>query len=396
LNFFPLSSEAIEFIRSHENADINALLLKHKTICNLPASFVVDQIQARKKAKTKLPSLYNDEQIVFPPSLNLEQSSSEETANFKSTFISTLPIKKDRAADLTGGFGIDTIALSKVFKEVHYVEPNKELLEIVRFNLQQLSIDQVKFHNTTAEEFIAENRTGFDLIYIDPSRRAADKKVVSFKDCSPDITALQTQIFGKAEWLFVKAAPMLDIKQGLRDLAGVSKVTVLSVKNDCKEILFLCHKGSDNTPAILAVNLDSDQEDFSFTFQEEESTESTFSVCKKYLYEPNASILKAGAFKAIGSRYGLDKLHVSTHLYTSDQQIKKFPGRVFEVLNEIKPEKKLVTQVFPIGKANIMTRNYPLSPDEIKKRLGLQDGGDFYLIAFTDTKRKMVIAKRVC
>jgi hypothetical protein len=395
LTVSPLSTEAIQFIRENENADTSVLLLKSKSICGLPASFIVDQIFGRKKAKAKLPSLYHNELIIFPPSLNLEQSSSELTAKFKLQLLAALLAKTDSAVDLTGGFGVDTISLRNLFKEFHYVEPQNDLLQIVQFNCQQLHIDNVKFNHTTAEKFIAETKSSFDAIYIDPSRRLADKKVVSFKECSPDITGLQNVLFQKSELLLIKAAPMLDIKQGLRDLSYVFKVIVLSVKNDCKEILFICKKGVDATPMLTAVNLDSNQSEFSFTFPEEESTASDFSACKKYLFEPNSSILKAGAFKAIGKRFGLPKLHIHTHLYTSDNLIHDFPGRVFEIINEIKLDKKQVRDAFPEGKANVVTRNYPLSPDELKKKLGLQDGGELYLIGLTDIKKKVLVTRRI-
>jgi hypothetical protein len=395
LTVSPLSTEAIQFIRENENADTNVLLLRSKSICGFPASFIVDQIIGRKKAKAKLPSLYGNERIIFPPSLNLEQSSSELTAKFKLRLLAGLLAKTDSAVDLTGGFGIDTIALRDLFKEFHYVEPQNDLLQIVQFNCRQLDIENVKFNHTTAEKFIAETKSSFDAIYVDPSRRLADKKVVSFKECSPDITELQDVLFQKSELLLIKAAPMLDIKQGLRDLSYVFKVIVLSVKNDCREILFICKKGFDETPVVTAVNLDSNQSDFSFTFPEEESTTSDFSACKKYLFEPNSSILKAGAFKTSGKRFSLPKLHIHTHLYTSDNLIHDFPGRVFEIMNEIKADKKQVGDVFPEGKANVMTRNYPLSPDELKKKLALQDGGELYLIGLTDIKKKLVVARRV-
>jgi hypothetical protein len=395
LAVFPLTADAILFIRENENADTNALLLKSKSISGYPASFIVDQIHARKKAKTKLPSLYHNEHIVFPPSLNLEQSSSEQTASFKSKLVAGLLKKVDSAVDLTGGFAIDTIALGKTFKEFHYVEPQKELLEIVRFNCLQLGLDNITFHHTTAEQFLTEHKENFDLIYLDPSRRLAEKKVVSFNECSPDILQLQNLLFQKCDFLLIKAAPMLDIKQGLRDLSHVIKVIVLSVKNDCKEILFVSNKGFDTTPAITAVNLDSNHDAFTFTFAEEESTVSEFSECKKYLFEPNASVLKAGAFRTVGKRFSLTKLHLHTHLYTSNTVVANFPGRIFEIVTEIKADKKQIADAFPDRKANIMTRNYPLSPDEIKKKLALQDGGEFYLIGFTDTKKKLVVARRV-
>jgi 16S rRNA G966 N2-methylase RsmD len=394
LNFPDLNDDAIKFIRENEKADVNALLLKHKSICNLPASFIADQILARRKAKSKLPGLYRDERIIFPPLLNLEQTSSEETANYKAEIISKELGQKKNGVDLTGGFGIDTLFISRMFEQFHFVEVNAPLLDLVKRNHKHLGLNSIIYHNSPAEDFLKDHREEFDLIYIDPSRRVNDKKVYTFKDSSPDVTSLRDDLLRKTNLLVIKAAPLLDIKLSLKELIHVSKVIILSVKNECKELLFLCQKEFNGEPEIVAVNLGSNQPDFIFRYSAEVQINTNVANAQAYLYEPNASIMKAGAFKTVGEQFQLYKLHPNTHLYTSDKIIEGFPGRIFEVQKDIKPTNELARE-FPDKKVNVMTRNYPLSPDEIKKKYKLDDGGDNYLIAFTGKEKRMVSAKRV-
>lgn len=390
-----LNDDAIKFIRENERTDVSALLLKHRLICDLPATFIADQILARRKAKSKLPGLYSNERIIFPPLLNLEQTSSEETANYKAEIISKELNEKKSGADLTGGFGVDALFISRLFEKYHFVEVNASLLDVVKRNYQRLAINNVSYHNSSAEDFLNGQPENFDLIYIDPSRRVNDKKVYTFQDSSPDVVSLRDEILRKTNLLVIKAAPLLDIKLSLKELVHVSKVIVLSVKNECKELLFFCRKGFNGEPEIIAVNLGSKQPDFTFRYSEETLLNTDAVDASTFLYEPNASIMKAGAFKSVAERFGLDKLHPNTHLYTSDKIIEGFPGRVFEIQNEPGADRNFFAGEFPDKKANVMTRNYPLSPDEIKKKYRLVDGGEIYLIAFTDSNKRMVSAKRV-
>jgi hypothetical protein len=396
-----LNSEVIKFILKHENDDVNELLLKFKSIEGIPASLIADQINGRKKSKEKLPSLYSNTQIIYPPAVNLEQSSSEHAARFKLAFVRSLFGNEvpTQGADLTGGFGIDACFLSTAFNQYHFVEPNTTLISIARHNHQVLSAKNIAYENTTAEDFLQRADGKLDFIYIDPSRRDRNKKkVFSLGDCEPDLVRLQHEIFKKADYALVKTSPLLDLQSGIHDLDFVKKVIVLSLNNECKELLFFCEKNFKQEPIILAINLSEKrvQEYFEFSFSEEKQTESTFSQPMKFLYEPNASILKAGAFKLIASKFGLTKLHVNTHLYTSDNLVSDFPGRIFSISALVKPDAKSLKVFFPDGKANVTTRNYPLSAPELKKKTGLQDGGEKYLIGFTDIKQKsVVVAERI-
>lgn len=388
------SKEVQAYLRDHEHTDEKKLVLQHKTVLGLPASVIANQLKARKKAKDKIPLYFRTEGIVYPPLLNLEQCSSEATAQFKATIIcNATGNHAATSADLTGGLGIDTYYFSKCCRAVHYIEPNTELLTIAKHNHERLGVTSIIYHPTTAEVFLKNGYTPFDFIYIDPSRRSStNKKVFRLKDCEPDVIRLQELIFRLTSLLMIKTSPLLDIQQGLSELSGVTDVYVLSVSNECKEMLFLCRANSKKQPIIHAVSLtDTQQNTFSFTREEEMATESHFSEPLTYLYEPNASVLKAGAFSAIGNRYALSKLHPNTHLYTSLEFVSDFPGRIFFITEKVKPDKKTIRPFFPEGKGNVITRNYPLMAEELKKKVELKDGGDKYLIAFSTLRGKQTI-----
>lgn len=386
-----LRSEVQEFIHSHEQDDEKELVLKNKTILGLPSSIIAEQIIARRKAKTKLPLYYSSRNIVYPPGLNLEQSSSEKTGRFKAEILSFLPLHR-AMADVTGGFGIDTFFFSKVFQEVHHVEPNASLQQIASHNHAQLNASNIVYHHKTAEDFTHAFRGKLDCIFMDPSRRSEGQKVFRLSDCTPNITDMLPELFGLAEYLLIKTSPLLDIQQGIEDLQGVEKVWVVAVENECKEILFLCHKGTSGEPVIAAVNLTDTPDVFTFIKSDEKKAAVIFSEPLAYLYEPNAAIIKAGAYKLIGQQFSLLKLHSSTHLYTSSNLVENFPGRVFKTIQHVKPNPKALLEIFSEGKANIITRNYPLRVEELKKKTKLKDGGDLYLIGFTGPKEKYLMA----
>ncbi|HZB13928.1 MAG TPA: hypothetical protein VE467_12910 [Chryseolinea sp.] len=397
-----LSPEVQSFIKEHYQDDLNDLRLKYKTIFDMPANVVVDQISGRKKAKEKLPSWYAHKDIIYPPSLNLEQSSSERTAEYKMRIVKDLDgIAKghSRLLDLTGGFGIDSFFLGKTCKELHFVEPNADLLQIASHNHHVLGSTDCKYYNATAEEFLnsSSHPRTFNLVYIDPSRRSrGGQKVFSLSQCDPDIIHLQNRIYQVTNRMLVKTSPLLDIKQGLKELLYVTKVYVVSVVNECKELLFLCDNETKGEPIIEAINLDDKEYSFSFSFSGEAMGEVAYSDPMVYLYEPNASILKSGAFKTIAGRFNIYKLHPNTHLYTSDYLIDDFPGKVFKVESFVKSNPKELAYHFEGFMANIITRNYPLSVSELRKKTRLKEGGNKFLIGCSGvTKKFLVVTSRI-
>lgn len=232
------------------------------------------------------------------------------------------------------------LIFSTYFKSVDYVESNKELLEAVQHNFKLLNA-KIKFHNTTSEAFLKSNKTHFDIAYIDPDRRDESKRIFNLSDCFPNVIELLPTILSAADKLLIKTSPFLDIKQTLEALKTVSKCFIVAVKNDCKEVLYLVEKEKSKPTEIITYNLDKNENVFKFTYEEEQQVNSSFSQPKKYLYEPNAAIMKAGAFKTIGNHFSLDKLAQHTHLYTSDELINDFPGRTFEINNIADYRKKI-------------------------------------------------------
>jgi len=385
-----------DFIIENEGLDEKTLLLKQNTTLGIPTPIIADQLAGRRKAKYKLPSFYKTKGIVYPLSLNLEQTSSELTAHFKKEVTQSNSFRKSKyGVDLSGGFGVDSYVLGSSCDHFDYVEPNAALLEIARHNHKVLRVDTIDYHETTAENFLKSTAAFFDFIFIDPSRRNKSQKVFKLADGEPNVIDLLSLIFAKTDFLLIKASPLLDIQQGLRELINVAKVFVVAVDNECKELLFLCKKGSMAEPEIHCINLssavDRRSESYSFVFSNETKATSSFSAPLAYLYEPNASILKSGAFKSIGQHFNLCKLQVNTHLYTSDNLILDFPGRIFKVLS-INPKVDQLKIIFKGDQVNVITRNYSLTPDELKKKLKLKDGGENFLIGFSGSKRKYLVA----
>jgi hypothetical protein len=393
-----LTPEVRAFIDEHENDDIGRLLLKYRSIDGVPFHLIADQIRGRQKAKVKLPFLYQQAGTIYPPVLNVEQSSSEQTASFKLDFIKKiLNGHASSGADLTGGMGVDTYFLSRIFAEFHCVEPDGQLLEITKNNLKRLATNII-FHQTKAEQFLSSTPTTFDLIYSDPSRRTAqNKKVVRLQDCEPNVVILQDEIYRHAPRLLIKISPLLDIQHGMAELRFVKTVIVLAIANECKELLFFCERDFQGEVRIEGINVTgAGREQFSFTLSEERETVSDFKDPQVFLYEPNAAIRKAGAFKLVGRRFNLAKVHKNTHLFTSHELVAEFPGRIFRILASVKPSPKEVEKFFPDKKANVISRNYPLTAEQLKKKTHLQDGGELFLIGFTSLKAKsLVVASRL-
>jgi 16S rRNA G966 N2-methylase RsmD len=387
------SDHVQNFIHSLENEEPETIVLKNRTIADLSSTFIADQVNGRKKAREKLPLYFNTPFIVYPPKLNVEQSSSEATARYKIDQIVSGITSFRNCADITGGFGVDSYFLSTRFESLAYVEPNESLVEITANNHKQLGAKNIQHINSTAEQFLASTPGPFDLIYIDPSRRViGNQKVFSFAQSEPNVIELLSTIFEKTNMLVVKASPLLDIQLASRELRSVKRVAIIAINNDCKELLFFVEKDFVGEPLIHTVNIRSaSNQVFDFSLSREQSAPVSYSDVLQYLYEPNAAIMKGGAFKSIANNFGLSKLQPNTHLYTSDKMISGFPGKIFRVIANVKPEPAELKKYFPEGKANIITRNYPLHVDDLRKKTKLTDGGERYLIAFSGTNKKLVV-----
>lgn len=386
-----LQPEIQRFIDDHLNDQPANLMLKASQFSDWPMKTIVEQITAKRKAKSKLPEWFSTENIIYPSVLSMEQCSSQKAAEYKASLVSG-----ESMVDLTGGFGVDTYYLSKGFNETVHVEMNDWLSSIVSHNYSVLR-SNIKTINISAEDFLAAMEP-VDLIYIDPARRDnSDRKVVFLEDYSPNVLELMPKLIAKSKQILIKVSPMLDIKKAVADLGHVEEVHVLALNNEVKELLFLIRDKNSIMPLIKTLNLNNEaSEIFTFNFLEEDSASTDYSEVLTFLYEPNASIMKAGAFKTIAKRFPLKKLHANTHLYTSDLPIADFPGRTFKVLSEISLNKKKLKKQFDEDQANITTRNFPMSVKEIRSKTGLKEGGIAYIFATTDvSSKKLLLCEKV-
>jgi len=380
-----------DFIFKNEFADERQLVLQHKTLFDLPTKLIAEQIAGRRKAKKKLPLWYNTRGIVYPPTINLEQSSSHATALFKAALVKA-ETGQENLIDLTGGLGVDSFFFSKQFDSVTYVEPNAELLKLVQHNHAQLGARNIIHIEATAEEVVSQIKEA-TVFFIDPARRDTNaKKIFKLSDCTPDITQLQAQLLTLGEFVLLKASPLLDIQQGLRELPHTKTVIALSVENEMKELLFLVQRDFTGTPEITAIDLDSKGEiksKFAFTQAQEATAQPVYSEPLHYLYEPGAAILKAGAFKLVGQHFSLHKLAPHTHLYTADVRLENFPGRAFRI-EQLNPTEKQLKALLPESRAHVAERNYPLTAPHLMKKLKLQEGGDKFVWGFSSDRKKYV------
>ena len=365
------------FIREHLEDDPAELMLKRSSYEGVSMKDIVVQVESRQRAKKKLPGWFSNEQILFPPKQNLEQASSEQTARFKSCFV-----KGGRLVDLTGGTGVDTWYLSQNCASAVYVEPNAELCEIAVHNFEVLG-SGIEVSHTKAEEFLISDTEKAEWIFVDPSRRDDRKnRVYALEDCEPNVIELKPQLLDKAENVLVKASPMLDIKQALKKFTECFRVQIVAVDNEVKELLFYLKTGFEGGAEIEAWNLSERtyEQCLNFTYINEQEAIATIAKPKTYLYEPNPSIMKSGAYNLVSAKFSVSKLQSNTHLYTSDNLVEDFPGRILRIKEVFKPSRKEIQKRIPEGRINVVVRNYPAGANEVKTKFRLRDGGEQFLV----------------
>ena len=389
------------FIRQNRFQDVRKLALsaKNKEFAGIDLPEAMIQIAGRQSVEKKLPSWYENDELIYPRHLSLEQCSSELTARYKASVVSSL-VSRRKLVDLTGGFGVDCAFLSEKFESAVYVEQQKELCNIAEQNFNSLKLNHIQVVNDDAVNFL-NGMSQVDCIYLDPARRDhSGKKIVAISDCEPDLGLIKRGLLEKSDSVLVKLSPMLDISLALRTLPETSEIHIVSVDNECKELLFLLKKDAVDSPNLICVDLKKDGtiSSFSFKQQEEKNAQIHYSSdIKKYLFEPNTSILKAGAYKTLSLKFSLDKLQVDSHLYTSDICVPDFPGRVFEIETVTSFNKnELKSAMQDISQANISIRNFPMTTDDLKKKLKLRDGGSLYLFATTlsDGKKVLLLCRK--
>ena len=416
-----------DFIRQHQDDDVRQLAFLGSKYPEVDMPFALDQIRGRKMARIKLPRWASLEGIIYPPHISMEQCSSESTALYKAELAARLlglpasssgtEMKAENEiefVDLTGGFGVDfSYIAARLGVKSMYVERQAHLCEAAKENFGRLGLKNAivkngdgievlhSFHPKKKDAASADDslgitydqprsllktNLGLKIIFIDPARRDdAGNKVVSLKDCTPDVTVLQEEMLSKADYVIIKLSPMLDWHRAISELSHVREVHIISVNNECKELLLVLSAQNMGNLRIYCVN-----DAQSFVCEESDMEASSVKIAPstleemQYLYEPNASLMKAGCFGVLSGRYDARMLSKNSHLFVSREPIAAFPGRSFRIIAVSSFNKKeLKRHLSGITKANIATRNFPLSVAELRKRLKLKDGGETYIFATT-------------
>lgn len=386
MNKLLLNTEIQYFINTHANSVISDLLLKGTSFPGVETKIIIEQIEAKNKSKTKLPSWFSAENIYYPNKLNIEQTSSEITAKYKSELLDG-----DTIIDITGGFGVDCFYFSKQFKTVTHCEINETLSDIVAHNFKQLKVNTIKTVKQDGIDYLKTKENKYDWIYIDPSRRHENKgKVFFLKDCLPDVPYHLESLFKYSKHIMIKTSPLLDLSLGINELNHVKTIHIVAVNNEVKELLWVLEAGFNKAISIKTVNIKKETNDtFQFYLEQEKQIEAQYSLPLTYLYEPNVAILKSGAFNEIAKQLDVYKLAKHSHLYTSETLV-DFPGRVFEIKKTLVYNKKDVKKL-ALKKANITTRNFPETVKQIRQRFQIKDGGADYLFFTTDVNDKKTV-----
>ena len=415
-----ISKATLDFVCKHANDDVRKLALSAKRAEGLDLSFALDQIAGRQKAKTKLPSWLaiaekaNGESadeahfLVFPPHISMEQCSSEQTARYKKRILDRLLVSildQDRSRnahfiDITGGFGVDFSYLAQGFAEATYVERQEHLCEIARHNFPLLGLPHANIICKELESPFELPVLGTDqqriVVFIDPARRDTNgNRTYAIGDCTPNILDFIGELLNRTAVVMVKLSPMLDWHQTVEDINrasgsgnAVREVHIVSTQNECKELLLVLSERNESALEVYCVN---DEETFVFSPNASVIQSSATAFEPHKLYVPNASIMKAGCFVEIENAFGIRQIGKNSHLFVGDS-VSAFPGRVFNILCVTTMNKKeLKTALAGIDKANIAVRNFPLSPEQLRKRLKIKDGGDIYLFATTTDNEEHVI-----
>ena len=417
-----------QYVQEHRMDDVRRLALSGGKSAEVDMSFALQQIAGWQTARRKLPSWAAVEGIIYPPHLNMEQCSSEETARYKAKIICrdlgisesrNLDISESRDLgisksyqvfiDLTGGLGVDFSFMSRPFKKRIYVERHPELCEIVRHNFQLLGLE-TEIVCGDAEDCLARMPHA-NVIFLDPARRDQHgSRTYGIEDCTPNVLELLSLLKEKADTIILKLSPMLDWRKAVSDLGGVSEVHIVSVDNECKELLLVIRKGLPSIPLLVCVDGDRSFQIVptvgihhshrgNLSFPSWESVIPTVGTFRElYLYEPNASIMKAGCFGEVAEAFGVNPLSANSHLFVSDHEVRDFPGRQFRVDSVTSMNKQELKQVLTgIDKANIAVRNFPLTADQLRKKLKIKDGGDVFIFGTTlsDSTHKLFICRKI-
>lgn len=388
MNINILNSEVQDFINEHLDSNLESLILKGASFEGVSIQTISAQIQAKKKCQLKLKTWYNTAGIYFPNKINIEQTSSEVTAQFKAELVDGKSL-----IDLTGGFGVDSYYFSKHINKVTHCEVDSRLSKIACHNFKTLRVNNINSVCGDGLNYLKICPNKYDWIYIDPSRRSQERQKVFFiEDCTPNLTKYQKLLHKKANNILIKLSPMLDVQQAVKSLQYVKTIYIVAINNEVKELLFHIKSGYKEVYNIKAVNIGKAiSKTFEFTTKDETLATPSYSIPQTYLFEPNVAILKSGAFKLIAQRFNIKKLDTNTHLYTSQQLIDNFPGNTYKIDQLFDYNKRQLKPIIGGKKFNVKTRNFPLSVDQLRKQFKLKDGGENYLFFVTSAQKKYAL-----
>ena len=399
-----------QYVQEHRMDDVRRLALSGGKSAEVDMSFALQQIAGWQTARRKLPSWAAIDGIIYPPHLNMEQCSSEQTARYKGSFTpDPSPSEKGTFVDLTGGFGIDFYWMSQKFGKRTYVERNADLCDIARHNFQQLGLE-AEVVCAEAEDFLKE-MPPVDALFLDPARRDQHgSRTYGIEDCTPNVLELLPLLKEKADRIILKLSPMLDWRKAVSDLGGVCEVHIVSVDNECKELLLVISSKLSGGLRLACVNNDT-----SFEFVPIGETAGSHGGNHRfpslepmvsfvgtngflYLFEPNTSIMKAGCFGEVTETFGVNPLSANSHLFVADHDVEDFPGRRFHIEAVTSMNKQELKHALAgIDKANIAVRNFPMTVEQLRKKLKLKDGGDVFIFGTTlsDGSHQLFICRKI-
>lgn len=388
MNLNILTSAVQEYIKTHIKDDVSKIALSKAVFEGVSSTELAGQIAAKKKSLYKLPTWFHQNYIYYPPLLSIEQCSSELTADYKSKLV-----VGDTLIDLTAGFGVDSFFFAKIAKKVISCEIDHSLSEISAHNARVLGAHNIECLAANGLEILTNNELNFDTIYIDPARRSGNNKVFKLKECTPDVTSHLNLFLKKAQRIIIKTAPLLDIAAGITELQNVSEIHIVSVKNECKELLWVIDKNFTAETKIVCITLNEIKKSFSFKLSAlQTKIDIATTTPEGYLYEPDVALLKSGAFNLIAKEFELQKLHQHSQLYFSADVKSNFLGRIFEIksvlsLNEFKKEKKLT--------GNVIVRNFPEKAETLVKKYKIVPNHDDFIIFTQNLDGYLVIKAKI-
>ncbi|NMM47185.1 THUMP-like domain-containing protein [Marinigracilibium pacificum] len=374
-----------EFLRDNLNTEPALIALKPSPFDGITPAELSQQLKGLQVSSQKLPEFFNNKEIIFPAKISLEQCSSELTAKYKATLVAG----GSNMIDLSGGFGIDFYYLGKNYTQATYLDPDTELAEIVKANLISLGEKNRKIISTTAEQHLSTSNEIFDLVFVDPSRRSeSNQKVFLWEDLRPDIISLYPELKSKTKILMIKGSPMIDISSCFKTFPDIKEIHIVASGREVKEVLIIIDFLTlTKTPLISCVILDNEEQSVFKYSPEDIKTHATLSnEVFQYIYDPHPVFLKAGVEDSLSQEFDLKKVEKNTHFYTCDVLKLDYPGRIFKITEQSVGSLKNISNSLKTNKLNVLTKNFPIKPEEILKKLKKKSGGNDWLLAFRGNK----------